>query len=64
MAGPRPDMSIGAGMGMDGSAVAGYGKRAAGNEAAFEGWQYGNHIKKLLEPCFKVERDILSVKDP
>jgi len=61
---PRPDMSIWAGMGMDRSTIAGYGKRVAGNEAAFEGWKNGNSIKKLLEPCFKIERDILSAKDP
>ena len=56
-------MSIWVGMGMDRSAVAGYGKGAVGNEATFERGQYGNRIKKLLEPCLKVEREILAVKD-
>lgn len=60
----RQDMSIWVGMGMDRSTVAGYGKRAVGDEAAFEGWQYGNSIKKLLDPRLKIERDILSVKNP
>ena len=59
----RQDMSIWVGMGMDRSAVAGYGKGAVGNEATFERGQYGNRIKKLLEPCLKVEREILAVKD-
>ena len=57
----RQDMSIWVGMGMDRSAVAGYGKGAVGNEATFERGQYGNRIKKLLEPCLKVEREILAV---
>lgn len=44
----RQDMSIWVGMGMDRSAVAGYGKGAVGNEATFERGQYGNRIKKLF----------------
>lgn len=58
----RQDMSIWVGMGMDRSAVAGYGKGAVGNEATFERGQYGNRIKKLLEPCLKVEREQASIK--
>ena len=36
MGGTRRDMSIRIGMCMDRSAIAGYGKRAVRNEAAFE----------------------------
>lgn len=58
------DMSIGVGMGMDRSTVAGQGERTVRNKARFERRQYSDSIKKFLKPCFKVERDILSIKNP
>lgn len=57
------DMAVRVGMGMDSCAIAGDGKLVAWDKAAFEGWKYGDNIKKLLEACFKVERDIFSMKD-
>lgn len=60
----RQAVSVWGRMGMDSRTVTGYGKRVFGNEAAFKGWEYSDDEKKLLEPCFKVERDILSVKNP
>ena len=60
----RQAVSVWVRMGMDSRTVTGYGKRVFGNEAAFKGWEYSDDEKKLLEPCFKVERDILSVKNP
>lgn len=51
-------------MGMDSCTVTGYGKHVFGNETAFNGREYSDNEKKLLELCFKVERDILSVQNP
>lgn len=60
----RQAVSIWVRMGMHSRTITGYGKRVVGNETAFKGWEYSDNEKKLLEPCFKVERDILSVKNP
>lgn len=57
------DMSIRVGMSMDRGTVAGEGKRGTRNKAAFERRQYSDSIKKFLEPCFKIERDIFPIKN-
>ena len=56
-------MSVWVRMGMASRTVTGYGKQVFGNEAAFKGWEYSDDEKKLLETRFKVERDIISVKN-
>lgn len=52
-------VSTGAGMSMDGGAVAGNGKVLAWYEAAFHGRQDGGMIEELLQAALKVKRDIL-----
>ena len=57
-------VAAGAGMGMDGGAVAGNVKVLLRYEAAFHGRQDGDMIEGLLEELLKVKRDILPGHEP
>ena len=53
-----------AGMGMDGSAVAGNRKVSGGTDTTPDGRDDSDKVKKLLEKGLKVEREILPVQKP
>lgn len=62
--GAFPVVPAWAGMGMDGSAIAGNGEKVIWDYAAFDGREDGGMVKKELEPPLKVERDVFAVHQP
>lgn len=57
-------VATGAGMGMDGGAVAGDSEGAGRDNAVLQGRDDGGMIKKLLESGFKVKEDVLTIQKP
>ena len=57
-------ISVRIGVGMDSSAITRHRKGVRRDEAALDGREDSNMVKKLLEPGFKVEGDVFPGQKP